>query len=160
MARVEISGGFVEVDEEDVDLVRRHTWFVRTWRGKSYAMRGIQEGHGAKHRRVRHVRMHRELVGAPAGMGVDHINGDGLDNRRSNLRLATQQLNNYNQRLLRSNTSGHKGVSWHKQNGMWRVAVCANRKQHHGGLFRRLEDAVQAARALRERLHGEFVRHG
>jgi len=90
---------------------------------------------------------------------IDHINGICGDNRFANLRECDHKQNNHNQPLRRNNTSGVKGVS-RTLNGKWHVQVCLNYKNHSGGLFDDLADAEKAARALRERLHGEFANHG
>ena len=91
---------------------------------------------------------------------IDHINGDKLDNRIENLRLATQSQNGFNVGKLKRNTSGHKGVSWSKSNGKWMVRVMLNSQSHYGGLFDNLEDASARAAQMREQMHGEFANHG
>ena len=91
---------------------------------------------------------------------LDHINGDGLDNRIENLRSATQSQNKVNAGKNKNNTSGYKGVTWHKPAGTWMVQVMLNGKSHYGGLFDNLKDAAVRAAQMREQMHGEFVNHG
>ena len=80
---------------------------------------------------------------------VDHINGDKKDNRWSNLRLASHAENNQNKPLSTSkNTSGIKGVSFHKTTGRWQVSCYAT--------FSDREIAEKAALAARKALHGDF----
>ncbi len=90
---------------------------------------------------------------------VDHINGDGLDNRRANLRLATPSQNAMNRKPRSDNTSGVRGVSWSKQYERWEVRVKVAGKQKFGGRYEHLADAERAAVRLREELHGRFARH-
>ena len=90
---------------------------------------------------------------------IDHKNGVRSDNRPDNLREATNEENQANSRLKKSNTSGHKGVSWSKSDQRWRV-----RCQSHGrtwqGNFKTLDAAAAAVKVARERLCGEFTNHG
>lgn len=88
---------------------------------------------------------------------IDHINGDPSDNRISNLREATHQENQMNRRVRRDSTSGVKGVTKHPQG--WSVSVKAYGCAHFIGYFKHIEEAAQAARDARERLHGEFCRN-
>lgn len=102
----------------------------------------------------RHVFTHRELLGEPEGLEVDHINGNRLDNRRSNLRVVTfgQQMQNKKPWA----ESGHRNV--HKlSNGSWRVVVVLNGVKHYGGIFAR--DDIQAAIASAAKLRGELFTH-
>lgn len=106
------------------------------------------------------VQVHRFLVGdeiPPDGVfHVDHINGDRLDNRRSNLRVVSPQVNQINRKHLnRNNTSGHRGVSRHPRKGAaktWRASITVNGKHLHLGVFATLEEAVAVRRAA-ERVH-------
>lgn len=91
---------------------------------------------------------------------VDHINGNGLDNRRVNLRLATHSENLRNQRRSRDNTSGVKGVTWHKRYGKWYAQICCNGRRHSLGYFTSLEDATRAYETAALNLFGEFASKG
>lgn len=92
------------------------------------------------------LRLHRILLNAPSGLEVDHINHDSLDNRRENLRLATRSENRQNlKHALRNNkSSGIRGISWHKHDKTWVVAITTQGKQKHIGRFKELEDAKKA----------------
>lgn len=91
------------------------------------------------------TRIHRLLLGATdPKIQVDHINGNKLDNRKKNLRLATNQQNQYNVGLRKDNTSGYKGVSWYKKGKKWHAAIRNGNKSIHLGYFK---TAVEAARA-------------
>lgn len=91
---------------------------------------------------------------------IDHINGNGLDNRLVNIREATSGENQHNMRLNRNNTSGFKGVSYDKLNRKWMAHVKLGGKFINLGRFTTVEEADAAARAGRERLHREFHNHG
>jgi len=98
---------------------------------------------------------HRWVVDAPPGSVVDHINGDKLDNRRANLRIVTNQLNQVNRkRLNMNNTSGHRGVrrSNASRKNPWLAQIMVNRRAIYLGLFPTVEAAV-AARAAAEMEH-------
>jgi len=92
----------------------------------------------------------------PDVMQVDHIDGNKVNNRIENLRLATQSENNHNTKISSKNTSGVKGVSWSKQKKKWRAQIRINYKQKFIGLFDTIEEAEAAVIATRNNLHGDF----
>lgn len=85
--------------------------------------------------RGRVVRIHQIVLPAPAGFEVDHINGNPFDNRRCNLRLASRSQNAANSRLNRANTSGYKGVYWHKTTKRWHARIHVNGRTKSLGYF-------------------------
>ena len=89
---------------------------------------------------------------------IDHINGDGTDNRIINLRLATTAQNAMNRMLRRDNTSGVKGVSWNKKSGQWLAHIGYGGKILHLGLFDTIEEAKVARLKAAKTLHREFAR--
>jgi hypothetical protein len=91
---------------------------------------------------------------------IDHINGDGDDNRISNLRACTQSENLQNTKIGIRNTTGIKGVSWDKSKKAWRAAVMIKGRSVWAGYHQSIDDATRAVMELRERLHGEFANHG
>jgi hypothetical protein len=96
----------------------------------------------------------------PLQKQVDHINGNSLDNRIKNLRLATYSENGMNRvSLSRRNTSGFTGVYWNKRDKRWVARINPNRKQIHLGNFINKEDAIQARIEAEKKYFGEF-RHG
>ena len=137
------------VDAEDYEWLSRHKWHVTPSprSGTFYARR--RRGKGA-------LLMHREIMNAPEGMVVDHINGNGLDNRRCNLRICTQGENCRNSCKHSDGKSRFIGV--HRHRDKWEAIVTHERKEHYGGSF---ADEVEAARA-RDRLalkyHGPYAR--
>ena len=102
--------------------------------------------------------MHRLILNAMKGMDVDHINHDGLDNRRSNLRLCTRSENLRNQRALRSST-GLKGIHLDKR-GRWTAYIKPNAQKSHKflGYFDNAIDAAVAYDAAARQHYGEFAR--
>jgi hypothetical protein len=103
------------------------------------------------------VYLHRLLLEPPKGLEVDHINGNPLDNRRENLRLATRAQNNYNQVSGRKNTSGFKGVCWDKKRGMWKAQIRANGINYNIGHYHTPEEAHEAYKLKAVELHGEYA---
>jgi hypothetical protein len=88
---------------------------------------------------------------------LDHIDRDTRNNRIENLRVATAGQNMCNRRKFRNNTSGHRGVSWHKRSGRWMAYVNVDKKRVHLGYFNDLEAAAVAASEARNSLHGQFA---
>lgn len=129
------------VSPEDAERVLALKWHASRARCRSswYARR-VDGGHN-KHGLVL---MHRLITGAPAGMQVDHVNGNGLDNRRENLRVCSPSENLLNQRRTSDrNKYGFRGVMATGQ-GRYRARICVNGKIHYFGTFATPEEASQA----------------
>lgn len=84
---------------------------------------------------------------------IDHINGNGLDNRIANLREATASENQQNLPIRKANREGFPGVSWHVAGGKWRATIRHKGKHYHLGLFEKITDAADAYRMAKRRLH-------
>jgi hypothetical protein len=153
-AYVALTKGFVAViDASDVGIVAGYNWTALVKANVVYAKRAIKvDGHYVT------VRMHRELLDAPDGILVDHRDGNGLNNRRKNLRLSTNSQNLCNRGSQRNGTSGFKGVTRHKLAGKWMAQIKQNGRRHYLGLFDKPEDAAAAYKTAAEALHGEFAR--
>jgi hypothetical protein len=89
---------------------------------------------------------------------IDHINGDRQDNRLENLRDVTRSQNQFNKSMCKNNTSGTRGVSWHKKSNAWLVRVCANGKSKSIGYFKDLELAGLVADEARSIYHGNYAK--
>lgn len=133
---------FTIVDDEDSERLNTHKWNA-LWKPDIQSFYAVRSVYGGNERQ-RIIRMHREIMSAPNDLEVDHINHDTLDNRRENLRVCTNGQNQANRRLGRDNTSGYKGVSWHRDCGKWVAQINFNGKRKHIGLF---TTAIEAALA-------------
>ncbi len=153
MAEIRTSSGHVAlVDDEDAARVlAAGAWHVRRNRsGTLYAQR-----HVTRDGKRPTQQMHQFLLGC---VGIDHRNGDGLDNRRSNLRPATYAQNGANRRLSSHNTSGFKGVVLKKSTGRWVAQIRVAGEQRHIGTYPTAEDAARAYDAAALAAFGEFAR--
>ena len=102
--------------------------------------------------------MHREIMDAPAGLYVDHINRNGLDNRRPNLRIVTPQQNSWNTRLgIGRGRSKYKGVSQDKDVRKWRASICIDKKLKHLGYFTDEKQAAEAYDKAAKKHRGEYA---
>lgn len=100
--------------------------------------------------RKKAVPLHRFIISATEGLVVDHINGNTLDNRKNNLRMATKAENGQNRvNLAKNNTSGVRGVTWHKTRKRWMGSVVVNQKAIHVGFFDDIETARIAVEQVR-----------
>ena len=88
---------------------------------------------------------------------IDHIDGNTLNNKIENLREANRQENCLNRKKRSNNTSGVKGVYWHKKCNKWQVSLSVNKKLRYFGLFKDFDLAVTKANELRSKHHGEFA---
>ena len=139
------------VDDEDAALVLASgNWRALRNRTIFYAARHIRRTDGRRTTQ----RMHTLLTGWPY---VDHVNGNGLDNRRANLRPATNQENQRNRGKQENNTSGFKGVGWHKRIGKWQASVRVDGRLVHLGYHATPEAAARAYDAAALEHHGEFA---
>ena len=142
------------IDADDVPMVAGVNWRALVSDCTVYAVRGHRTG-----TKVATIYMHRTIMAAPEGLEVDHINCNGLDNRRKeNLRIATRSENTHNTRIRSDNSSGFKGVNWHNQNGKWRARIQFGSKRKHLGCFATLEEAHDAYIKASAQYHGAFGR--
>lgn len=142
------------IDEIDADLIN-YKWSARVYTLNTiYAIRDSK-----KKRQYMHRVILERIIGRVLEQNeyCDHIDKNGLNNRRENLRLATKTENQRNQRKPKSNTSGYKGVSWFKLANKWRAYIVVDYKQIYLGLFNNIEDAAQAYREAAIKYHGEFA---
>jgi len=140
------------INAADVHLVANTNWCVLI---EAHTVYAVRTGPRPKQSSIR---MHRVIMGEPVGLQVDHRDGDGLNNRRDNLRVATSSQNAQNQRRSSANLSGHKGVGFHKTSGKWRARIKLNGKRKHLGYFDTPEDAHEVYCKVSAELHGEFGR--
>lgn len=141
------------IDAADFDLVGQHKWCALPSRNTWYATRALRRtGPG------RLVSMHQIIYPAPPGMKIDHIDGDGLNNRRANLRHCTNVENCRNQGIARNNRSGFKGVSWYPNYGKWVATVWDGQRKVFLGYYADPVEAARAYDAKARELFGAFAR--
>jgi hypothetical protein len=150
-------GKFAIVDPGDYDKLAKYKWFaVRSERGY-YAVRmtKAKKGSGVKQKGVR---MHRAIVGVPEGKIIDHIDHNGLDNRRANLRVATRRQNTWNKRKQRGKCSSkYKGVTWLKSEARWQARISCKGRSIFIGYFDDEKAAARAYDAKAAELFGEYA---
>jgi len=147
------------VDDKDLTWLTKWQWSAR----KSYNVWYVIRYMPREYRSYAVVFMHREILEANTGVLVDHKNGDGLDNRRANLRLANTQENCANQRKVvsyggKKPSSIYKGVSWSKQHERWGARIMVNRRQVFLGLYSTEFSAAIAYNAAALEHFGEYAR--
>jgi hypothetical protein len=91
---------------------------------------------------------------------IDHVNNVRQDNKINNLRECTAQQNNHNSIIAKNNTSGVKGVCWHKASEKWIAKIKINKKNIHIGLFKSIDDAKKNIEDYRKMYHKEFANNG
>lgn len=150
---------FAIVDDEDYDFLMQWKWrFQKNHkRDGGYAIRSVFFYNEKREEDSRTVLMHRLINKTPDDFHTDHINGDGLDNRRENLRTATGSQNKINTKKRPNLTSQYKGVSFVKAESMWRAGIVANYKFHWLGQFKTEKEAALIYNAAAIKYHGEFA---
>lgn len=153
--------GKLKYDEIDSHLLTGRSWRLSS---EGYAISAKYEPrdkskpmtHGNRIHRL--ISMHRIIIGASVEQECDHINGDRLDNRRSNLRIVNSGQNKMNSAIRCDNTSGVKGVDFDKSRGKWRAKIGKDGLKITIGRFKYKEDAIKARKEAESKLHGEFSR--
>ena len=156
MPTIKIAGHDVLLDEEDLHLMESTSWFIRRSGGTSY----VQHNTYAGHEYSGYESLHRLIAGCGQGDVVDHINGNGLDNRRCNLRICSHAENLRNRKIHANNNSGFKGVYFDRSLSVrpWRAQIRVAGKKFNLGRYSTAEEASQAYKKAAVRLHGEFAR--
>lgn len=129
-----------KIDVQDWDLVSGRTWSMTKAGYLQAKINGTP------------VYLHRMLMDNPRNRLVDHIDRDSLNNCRSNLRLATKKQNSENQGIREDNSTGYRGVDYHKSSDLYRARVRHHGREHHLGMYGTAEQANAAAIAERQRL--------
>lgn len=143
------------IDYADLDAVLKYRWCAHHVGSRWYA--ATHPGKGREDRQLLH--MHRWILDATKGQEVDHVNGNGLDNRRCNLRFVTHSQNASNATKHKDKQSSqYKGVYPANREGAWRDAICKNRRQIALGVFESELEAAIAYNNAAKALFGEYAR--
>lgn len=154
MKVIELTKGFATiVDDEDFDLLAQYRWSIHNL---GYAARTPKMVGGI--RPTKRVLMHRQIMNAPDGVEVDHINGNKLDNRRCNLRFANHAQNGMNRGPRSDSSTGVKGVYFSKQKKKFHAEIRSNGVKKNLGFYTDLKEASDAYDRGAILYHGEFAR--
>lgn len=148
---IKLTQGLITIiDDSDSAIVQQHSWHASFKNGTPYAQSSIKDESG----KYKNVLLHRKLMNAGSDQIVDHINGNTLDNRRSNLRFATSAENARNKRS--SSKYGHSGVR--KVNGSWNALISPNGIDIALGTYPTIELAAAAYNEAAKAIFGEFAK--
>lgn len=134
------------VDDENYDFLMQWNWYALKDNNTFYAISNSP-----------YQRMHRVVMSAKKGELYDHVNGNGLDNRRINLRRCSVSQNGMNRGKTGHLLSKYKGVSWHIRDKVWVVQIQKNNKSIYIGSFKSEIDAALAYNKKAKELFGEFA---
>lgn len=156
MKKIPLSQGkYALVDDADFEELNKYNWFAhKKSRGIFYVERNYRRIEGKQTT----IKMHREIMQPLEGMVIDHIDGDGLNNQRSNLRICTGTENKQNQRKYKNNTSGFKGVSFYRGSRKWGANIGAGGERVFLGLLTSKLKAYEAYCEACIKYHGAFSR--
>lgn len=144
-------GKIAIVDDEMYDKLNKHKWRVVRAHKVFYAVREKPKERG------RTIWMHREVLNTPKNMETDHIDGNGLNNQKNNLRICTHQQNAWNQGVKCSNTTGFKGVKFDIIRGKYFTEIRINGKKKFIGRFSSPIEASMAYNKMAIKIHGKFA---
>lgn len=153
MIEISLTQGKVAlIDDEDLEIIEGYKWYCRKTHHNYYAV-----AHKYIERKRTSIQMHREILKCTfKEYQVDHIDGNGLNNCKSNLRIVTPQQNSFNRKYT-FGTSMYKGVSWNKRDDFWQATIKYNGKSKMLGYFKDEMDAAKAYNEAAKELFGEFA---
>ncbi len=135
-------GQFAQVDDDDYEFLNQWKWQAQKGKTTYYAVR-TDYSRGKRNRTL--IYMHcliLDIIGTE--FKGDHIDRNGLNDQRSNLRIATYSQNQANRRSFKNSSSKYLGVGWHKLTGKWAAYIRKDDKQYHLGLYETEQDAATA----------------
>lgn len=148
-------GKFALVDDEDFEELNKHKWYTRETFNIWYAVRAIWQG---VNKNVKSISMHRFIMKTPKNMQTDHIDGNGLNNQRNNLRICNNMENGCNRKINKNNTSGFKGVSYKKSRETYEARIMYQKKSFYLGNYIKAKDAALAYDKAAKKLHKQFAK--
>ncbi len=137
------------VDNDDFEYLNQWKWHYSSY---GYAVRTSRN---SIYNRIA-VYMHREIIKFPSSR-VDHIDGNRLNNQKSNLRLCNSYQNIWNSRPHQRNKTGYKGITWESHRKKWRARIGVKGKRVYVGEFQNKDEAIRAYNAKALEYHGEFA---
>jgi hypothetical protein len=153
MKEIQLNQGLITlIDDEDYEKFAHLKWQASKHRYTWYVKYRYQHN-----KEITHISLHRVIMNAPKGIEVDHVDGNGLDNRKKNLRLATHIENHHNQKPQQSCSSQYKGVSLDKHSNKWTARISNNGISHFLGRFQLEEEAALAYNEAAMKYHQEFA---
>ena len=161
MKRIPLTKGkFAIVDDDDFIKLSKYKWCLFYKNGKTglicNAVRNSSKKNGKKSRLIY---MHREIMEAPSGLLVDHINFNSLDNRKLNLRVCTASQNQFHRRRQkhRKYNAKYKGIFYNKRRGKWTSSIGYLNRVYYLGTFNNQEDAAIYYNVAAQIFHGRFA---
>lgn len=153
-------GLFATVDDRDYKMLIKHTWCVRKSKNSAYAYTNINTRRRLRNGKFKYygMPMHRLILGAPKSAFVDHIDGNGLNNVRRNIRICSRAQNAKNRKRQKSSRALYKGISFCKTTQKWRPRLHVEGRNISFGLFACALEAAKAYDAMAVIHHGEFAR--
>lgn len=142
MKEIPLTKGYVAlVDDEDYDDLSQYNWHALvSTSGPVYAVRNMRLPNGKRTR----ILMHRQIMGVSGDVQLDHINRNGCDNRRENLRIASARVNSLNRKQFKNNTTGYRGVYLDRRINKWDARIRVDGVLKFLGIFDTPEDAARA----------------
>jgi hypothetical protein len=159
MKKIELTHDkFAIVDDEDYDKLNQWDWYALV-KNTSYAV-AVRNTWSKTEKKGILFTMHRVIMNCPKDKMIDHKDGNGLNNQKSNLRICTNGQNQGNRKLNSNNKSGIKGVSWHKRDRKWQASIRVGKKRKHLGVFLDKLEAKRIYEKAAKQHFGEFYSDG
>lgn len=155
MKKIKLSQNlYAIVDDEDFGMLNQFKWSACKQRNTHYATRAIKLADG----KWTSIKMHRLIMRTSKGIQIDHINGNGLDNQKKNLRFCSNAENARNRGAQTNSTTKYKGVFWDKYHKKWTARIQVNYKNVFLGYFKNITDAIFAYNQASVNYFGRFAK--
>lgn len=154
MKEIQLTQGKIAlIDDQDFELISKYKWRLQKGRNTHYAITQIYH-----RRKMQIILMHRLILNPEKNMDVDHINHNGWDNTRSNIRVCTKSQNCMNRNSHKFSSSVYKGVIWHKRNNKWVARIRIDGKLIHIGSFSTEQEAAIEYNKKAIEMFGEYAK--